>query len=89
MKQNTFMQLYKKMSGTQAKNIQQIHSALDEDVNNVQKTTNQDNAWHMERVVTNMASSTNLKMYTEVPGAAWSTPLKMKLYTNKSLALKQ
>ena len=77
------MQLYKKMSGTQTKDPQQIHSALEEDVNTADKNTNQDNAQCMERGVT------ILKMYTEVPEAVQLTPLKRKLYTNKSLASEQ
>ena len=56
--------------------------------NTVDKNTNQDDAQHMERGVMNVASSTILKMHARVPGAVWSTPLKRKLYMNKSLALK-
>ena len=81
------MQLCKKIRHTD-KNLQQTHSPCKEDVNIVDKNTNWDDAWHIKRGFTNVASSTILKMYAEVPGAVWSTPLKRKLYTNKSLALK-
>ena len=42
----------------------------------------------MERGVTNVASSTILKMYAGMPGAVQSAPVKRKPYMNKSLALK-
>ena len=87
MKQKTFMQLYKKMSSTLTKDPQQIHSA-GEDVNTVDKNTNEDDTWCMVSHVTNVASSTILKTYAEVPGAAQSIPYKRNLYINKSLALK-
>ena len=50
------------------KNPQQAHSPHKEDVNTVDNSTNQDDAWHMERGVTNVASSTILKMYAGVLG---------------------
>ena len=53
------------------------------------KSTNQHDAQHMERAVTNVASSTILKMYAGVQGAVWSTPLKKKLYMNNSLSLNE
>ena len=56
------MQLYKEMSGTQTKDPQQTHLMCIEDVNTVDKNTNQDDIWHMERGVTNVASSTILKI---------------------------
>ena len=62
--------------------------SCEEDVNTVDKNINLDNAWHMESGVTNVASSTISKMYAGEQGAAQLTPLKRKLYTNKSLALK-
>ena len=70
------------------KTPQQAHSPHKEDVNTVDKSTNQDDAWHMKRDVTIVASSTILKMYAGVPGAVQSTPLKRKLYMHKSLASK-
>ena len=51
----TVIQLYKKMSGTSKKDPQQIHSALEEDVDTADKNTNQDDAQHMERGWTNVA----------------------------------
>ena len=42
----------------------------------------------MARDVTHVTSSTIFKTYAKVPGAVWSTPLKRKLYMNKSLASK-
>ena len=77
----------KKTQGTMSKNPQQIHSALEKDVNTADKNTNQDDSQHIERGVTNVASSTILKMYAEVPGAAQLTPLKRKLFTSNNLAL--
>ena len=68
------------------KKPQQIHSTWEEDVNTVDKNTDWDDAQCMAKGVTNVANSTILKMYAEVPGAAQSTPLKRKIYTNKSLA---
>ena len=44
------------MSGTQTKDPQQIHSALEEDVNTVDKNTNRDVVQCMERGRTNEAS---------------------------------
>ena len=70
------------------KDPQQTHSPCEEDVNTADKNTNWDDAWHMGRGVTSVTSSTILKMYAGVPGVMQSTPLKRKLYTNKSLALK-
>ena len=42
----------------------------------------------MARGVTNVARSTTLKQYAEVPRAVQSIPLKRKLYTNKCLVSK-
>ena len=77
------------MSGTLTKDPQQTHSPCEDDVNTVDKNTDQDDAQCMETGVTNVASSAILKIYAGVPGAACSIPLKRKLHTNKSLALKQ
>ena len=88
MKQKTLIQSYKKISSTEAKDPLQIHLTLEEDVNTADKNTNRYDAQHMARGVTNVASSTMLKKYAEVPGAVWSIPLRRKLYIKKSLALK-
>ena len=69
MKQTTLMQSYKRMSSTQTKDPLQIHSAQEKDLNSADKNTNWDDIQHMERGVTNVASSIILKMHAEVPGA--------------------
>ena len=84
MKQKALMQLQKSQAHRQ--NPYQIHSVLKDDVYTAEKNRKQDDSQHMESSVTNVASSTILNMHAEVPGAVWSTPLKRKLYTNKSMA---
>ena len=87
-KAKTLTKLYKKMPDTQTKDPEQINLALVEDVNTAYKNTNWDITWFMARYVTNVASSTILKTYKEVPGWMWSTPLRRKVCMNKTLASK-
>ena len=68
--------------------MQVTQSSPEKDANTVDKSINQDYAWHMVKGVTNVVSSTTLKWYAEGPRALWSMPLQKKIFLSRNLASK-
>ena len=80
-----FYAIRHKQNRPRDKNMQVTQSSP-ESVSTADKSINQDDAWHMIKVATNVARSTTLKWYAEGPRSAWSTLLREKIFMSSNLA---
>ena len=69
--------------------MQETQPSPEKDANAVDKNINQDDAQHMVKDVTDAASPTTLKWYTEWIRAAWSVPMQKKIFMSRNLAWKR